>query len=75
MPNEWEPAYRDERNKLIDGEQDHSKSYDKYVLTLSGGALALSVTFIHDINTTISGRFSLISPHTEKFINPNGHFK
>lgn len=49
MPYEWESAYRDERNKLIDGEQDYSKSYDKYVLTLSGGALALSVTFLHDI--------------------------
>lgn len=49
MPFQWEASYRDERNKLIDGEQDYSKSYDKYVLTLSGGALALSVTFIHDI--------------------------
>ena len=49
MPYQWETAYRDERNKLIDGEQDYSKSYDKYVLTLSGGALALSLTFIHDI--------------------------
>lgn len=49
MPNEWEQAYRDERNKLIDGEHDYSKSYDKYVLMLSGGALALSITFIHDI--------------------------
>ena len=49
MPCQWEAAYQDERNKLIDGEQDYSKSYDKYVLTLSGGALALSMTFIHDI--------------------------
>ncbi|MFH0980261.1 MAG: hypothetical protein V2A79_01815 [Planctomycetota bacterium] len=49
MTYEWEPAYRDERNKLIEGEQDYSKSYDKYLLMLSGGALALSVTFIHDI--------------------------
>ncbi|MCP4590976.1 MAG: hypothetical protein GY842_09545 [bacterium] len=49
MPFEWEPAYRDERSKLIDGEHDYSKSYDKYLLTLSGGALALSVTFTHDI--------------------------
>ena len=45
----WESAYRDERNKLSDGEHDYSKSYDKYLLTLSGGALALSITFIHDI--------------------------
>jgi len=49
MPLEWEPAYRAERDKLIDGEHDYSKSYDKYLLTLSGGALALSITFIHDI--------------------------
>jgi hypothetical protein len=49
MPYEWEPAYRDERNKLIDGEQEYSRSYDKYLLMLSGGALALSVTFMEDI--------------------------
>ncbi len=49
MAYEWEAAYQDERNKLIDGERDYSKSYDKYVLTLTGGALALSMTFVHDI--------------------------
>ncbi len=49
MPFEWEPAYRDERNKLIDGEHDYAKSYDKYLLSLSGGALALSITFIRHI--------------------------
>jgi hypothetical protein len=49
MSYEWERAYREERSKLIDGEQDYAKSYDKYVLTLSGGALALSVTFIQNI--------------------------
>ena len=49
MPYEWEPAYRAERDKLIDGEHDYSKSYDKYLLTLGGGALALSITFIHQI--------------------------
>ena len=49
MAYQWEQAYKDTRNKLIDGEREHSKSYDKYVLTLSGGALALSMTFIHDI--------------------------
>jgi len=49
MPYEWESAYRDERNKLIDGEQGYSKSYDKSLLTLSGGALALSVAFLRDI--------------------------
>jgi hypothetical protein len=57
MPLEWEPAYRAERDKLIDGEQDYYKSYDKYVLTLSGGALALSLTFIHDIIGTGPVRF------------------
>jgi len=49
MPYERESLYRDERNKLIDGERDYSKSYDKYLLTLSGGALALSMTFVRDI--------------------------
>ncbi len=49
VPYDWEAAYRDERNTLIAGEQDCSRSYDKYVLTLSGGALGLSLTFVHDI--------------------------
>lgn len=49
MPFDWETAYRDERNKLIDGEHDYAKSYDKYLLSLSGGALALSITFIRHI--------------------------
>lgn len=42
-------VYRDERNKLIDGQHDHSKSYQKYLLTLSGGALGLSLTVVADM--------------------------
>ena len=49
MPFEWSEAYLHERTMLIDGERECAKSYDKYVLTLSGGALALSMTFVHDI--------------------------
>ena len=41
-------GYRDERNKLIDGQHDHSRSYQKYLLTLSGGALGLSLTVVAD---------------------------
>jgi hypothetical protein len=55
MPDEQErhrqeqERYRVERDNLVQGEYDYSKSYDKYVLTLSGGALALSITYIHEI--------------------------
>lgn len=42
-------VYRDERNKLTDGQHDHSKSYQKYLLTLSGGALGLSLTVVADM--------------------------
>ena len=39
-------AYRD---WLIKADHRASEAYDKAVMTLSGGALAISITFIHDI--------------------------
>lgn len=42
-------AYQDQRNKLLEAEQDYGRSYDKYMLTLSGGALGLSLTFIKGV--------------------------
>ncbi|HUU84260.1 MAG TPA: hypothetical protein VM243_12220 [Phycisphaerae bacterium] len=42
-------TYRDERNRLTDSEQEYGKTYDKYVVTLSGGAIALSLAFLKDI--------------------------
>lgn len=39
-------AYRDELIKL---DQKVQEEYDKVILALSGGALGLSITFIHDI--------------------------
>jgi len=41
--------YREERGKLLDVEQEQGRTYDKYLLTLSGGALGLSLTFIREI--------------------------
>jgi len=42
-------SYLDERRNLIEGEKEASARYDKWILTLSGGALALSITFIEKI--------------------------
>ncbi len=42
-------SYNEQRRYLIDSEAEAAKSYDKWLLTLSGGALALSMTFAKDI--------------------------
>lgn len=42
-------TYLAERRTLVDAEHDQARLYDRAILTLSGGALALSLTFIHDI--------------------------
>lgn len=42
-------AYLKQRRYLIDAEREAAKSYDRWLLTLSGGALALSMTFIKDV--------------------------
>ncbi|HUW81273.1 MAG TPA: hypothetical protein VMZ31_00595 [Phycisphaerae bacterium] len=44
-------VYLEERRGLSSAEQDIAKSLDKWVLTLSGGALTLSVTFLRDLVT------------------------
>lgn len=41
--------YRAERVMLIQGEADAAMRLDKTMITLSAGALILSITFIHDI--------------------------
>jgi hypothetical protein len=41
--------YWEDRSSLIAGHREAAQSFDKAMLTLSGGALALSLTFIHDI--------------------------
>ena len=43
-------AYLDERRILIDLEKESSRSFDKAMLTLSAGALGLSITFIRQIS-------------------------
>ena len=44
-------GYQDQRNRLLDGEQELGRSFDKYLLTLGGGALGLSLTFPDDLVT------------------------
>lgn len=41
--------YLSHRERLLAGVQYHARSYDKWLLTLSGGALALSMTFCKDV--------------------------
>jgi hypothetical protein len=42
-------TYSEERKILISAEQETAQQFDKYVLTLAAGALALSITFINQI--------------------------
>ncbi len=42
-------TYLEQRRYLIDSEREAAKSYDRWLLTLSGGALGLSMTFAKDI--------------------------
>lgn len=42
-------AYLEERKILIDAERDTAQQFDKAILTLAAGALALSITFINQI--------------------------
>jgi hypothetical protein len=46
MQNEAMKAYRD---WLVETEHKASESYDKAVMTLSGGALAISLTFVKNV--------------------------
>ncbi len=41
--------YLEERDTLIEGERNASESFDKAMLTLSGGVFALSITFVKEI--------------------------
>jgi len=51
---------RDDRRELIDAHRDNSRSQDRTVLTLSGGALVLSIAFVSDISTNPSWEGLLI---------------
>ena len=42
-------TYLDERKSLVNTELEISARFDKGILTLSGGALLLSMTFVKDI--------------------------
>jgi hypothetical protein len=46
---EPEPVTTDYRATLVAAHQKSSEAYDKAVMTLAGGALGISVTFVHDI--------------------------
>ena len=47
--DELRELLRDDRRELIDAHRDNSRSQDRTVLTLSGGALVLSVAFLSDV--------------------------
>lgn len=48
-PRKFDQAYLDERRLLVEGEVQVAARFDKSILTLSGGALLLSMTFVKDI--------------------------
>jgi len=53
-------TYLSERKTLIEIEIGSARSFDKAMLTLSAGALAISLTFIHDIAPSPKLKFLLI---------------
>lgn len=48
-PEEHREHLWEERSRLIDAHIDNARSQDRTVLTLSGGALVLSVAFLSDV--------------------------
>lgn len=49
IPDSVFKPYLEHRSILISAEQDASKGYSRWLLTLSGGALAMSIAFAKDI--------------------------
>jgi hypothetical protein len=47
--------YLDERKLLVDGESAAGEGFDKILLTLCAGAIALSVTFVEKVGS--AGKF------------------
>jgi len=47
-------TYLKEREFLIDSEREGSKSFDKFILSLSAGAIGLSLTFLTNIVSNVS---------------------
>ena len=59
--NGWmdKETYHPERNLLIDAEREAARGFDKAMITLSAGALALSLTFVKNIAPSPSNHFLL----------------
>ena len=49
VSHELYTAYLDHRRYLIDSEREAARSYDRWLLTLAGGSLGLSMAFAKDI--------------------------
>lgn len=50
--DEKRKTYLEERKLLIDAEREAARGFDRAMLTLSGGALGLSITFIRQVAPT-----------------------
>jgi hypothetical protein len=48
-PEEMSAELKDYRASLVETQRKLNESYDKLIITLSGGSLALSITFLKDI--------------------------
>lgn len=49
LSNKDYEGYLEERKMLLAAEQDYAKSFDRWLVTLAGGALGLSIAFLKDI--------------------------
>jgi|GEM_PF-1953789 len=55
VPDDVYTPYIDERKNLSAAELDLGKSFDKWILTLAGGALGLSLTFAKELGLGLDG--------------------
>jgi hypothetical protein len=60
VPNELYSSYIDERKTLCSAELDLGKSFDKWILTLAGGALGLSITFANEFSVGLAGAGGIV---------------
>ena len=60
MSKEAYESYLNDRNRYTEAEQDLHRSYDRYLLTLAGGSIALSITFTKDLGALASGEILYI---------------
>ncbi len=67
VPDEVYKSYLDQRQSLSAAELDLGKSFDKWILTLAGGGLGLSITFAKQFSVGLPGAEATVLAPTWAF--------